>query len=452
MTALSARVTTNTTTPVAVQAIAPASRGARPYGELRVTNADATNAVVISSLLIDALSEEARTNHPVLRAGDARADAATWNAAAVRAWEDPVAKLGVMGADRAKRADDGDLLYGVEQKLPLFGKPQAARAVAQAEAQTQRHEAAFRALQLRRDLVKQLLRVALAERLLELGRDDVASLETLVATTEDKYRNGFATQVELLQTQNERARRANLLLTDNSLLRADQASLNRFLGRTNGSEWPRLMLPPPATALSPVDELVRHAAETAPQLDVLRASVRQSESSVALARKQRLPDVSVGLEGRQFADTGEFREGLVTFGVSIPWGNRSRYAADVKREQRKADAAQLDIADLQLTLRDEITRLAIQIENAQREAELYRGEIIPRTQQALDSARANWLNNRGQLRDVLEARRLLIESQATEARALAEQQSMLADLSLHCGLGDLSNHVPSNTAQERNSK
>ena len=50
-----------------------------------------------------------------------------WNAAAVRTWENPTAKFGVMGADREKRADDGDLVYGVKQKLPLFGKPQAAR-------------------------------------------------------------------------------------------------------------------------------------------------------------------------------------------------------------------------------------------------------------------------------------------------------------------------------------
>ena len=306
----------------------------------------------------------------------------------------------------------------------------------------------MRALQLRRDLVKQLLRVALAERLLELGRDDVALLDTLATTTEDKYRNGFATQVELLQTQNERTRRANLLHTDTSLLHAEQASLNRFLGRTNGSDWPRLILPPPAAALPPVDELARHAAASAPQLDVLRASMRQSESSVALARKQRLPDVSVGLEGRQSADTGEFREGLLTLGVSIPWGNRSRYAADVKREQRKAEAAQLDIDDMQLTLRDEITRFVIQIENAQREAELYRHEIIPRTQQALESARANWLNNRGTLRDVLDGRRLLLEAQATEARALADQQLMIADLSLHCGLSapDL-NYRPASPAK-----
>ena len=124
----------------------------------------------------------------------------------------------------------------------------------------------------------------------------------------------------------------------------------------------------------------------APQLGTMRAALRQSESAVRLARKQRLPDVSVGLEGRQFADTGEFREGLVTLGVSLPWGNRSRYAADIKREQRKAEAAQFDIADMQLSLRDEVTRHAIQIENAQREATLYRTDIIPRTEQALSAA------------------------------------------------------------------
>src|SRR6185503_11414819 len=185
--------------------------------------------------------------------------------------------------------------------------------------------------------------------------------------------------------------------------------------------------------------LIVQATEAAPQLDVMRASLRQAESSLVLARKQRLPEVSVGVEGRQFADTGEFREGVVTLGLSIPWGNRSRYAADVKREQRKLEAAQLDIADMQLALRDEVSRLTIQIDNARRESALYHTDIIPRTQQALDGARANWLNNRGTLRDVLEARRMLLEAQTMEARAISEQHSMLADLLLHCGRGEFGN-------------
>ena len=396
-----------------------------------------TNVVVISPQLIDALAEEARTNHPALRAADLRADAATWNAAAVRAWEDPTAKFGVMGADRAKRADDGDLLYGVEQKLPLFGKPQAAREVAQAGAATQRHEAAFRAVQLRRDIFKQALKVALAGRTVELGRDDLGALELLVTTTEDKYRNGLATQVEVLTSQNERARRANLLRTGENLLQAERASLERLLNRHTNSAWPKFLLPAAATNLPPVELLIDHATTMAPQLDVMRGSLRQAESAVRLARRQRLPDVSVGVEGRQYADNGVFREGMVTLGLSLPWGNRSRYNADLRREQLKAEAAQLDIADMQLGLREEITRLAAQIENARREALLYRDDIIPRSEQAVEAARVNWLNNRGTLRDVLETRRMWIESHAMEARALAEQHAMLAELSLHCSVEDL---------------
>jgi len=394
----------------------------------------ATNTVVISPQFIDALAEEARTNHPALRAADARADAALWNAAAVRSWDDPTAKFGVMGAEREKRADDGDLVYGVDQKLPLFGKPRAARAVAQAEATVQRREADFRALQLRRDVSLQLFKEALAERFVALGRDDLATLETLVATTEEKFRNGVATQFEVLQTQNERARRTTRLRSEESLLRAERASLNRLLNRPQDFAWPALLLPAVVSNVPPLALLIEHATQMAPQLDVMRASLRQAESSVALARRQRLPDFSVGLEGRQYADTGEFREGLVVFGLSIPWGNRARYAADIKRELRKADAARLDLADMQLAMRDDVTRHVTLIENTRREAELYRGDIVPRSEQAVTVTRESWLNGRGTLRDVLDARRALLDAQVAEARALAEHHSFIAELSLHCGI------------------
>lgn len=46
-------------------------------------------------------------------------------------------RLGGMGARREMQAEDGDFIYGVEQKLPLFGKPQLARKVAQAELATE---------------------------------------------------------------------------------------------------------------------------------------------------------------------------------------------------------------------------------------------------------------------------------------------------------------------------
>jgi outer membrane protein TolC len=68
---------------------------------------------------------------------------------------------------------------------------------------------------------------------------------------------------------------------------------------------------------------------------------------------------------------------------------------------------------------------------------LYRDEIIPRSEQALASAQAEWETGRGLFRDVLEAHRMLLDARLMEARAVSEQWQMLSELVLCCGLGDL---------------
>src|SRR5215212_3855938 len=80
-----------------------------------------TNRIVLSAEYISTLSEGLRTNHPGVTAASARAFAAAQNVHSVRTWEDPTIRLGGMAAREEMRAEDGDIIYGVEQKLPLFG-------------------------------------------------------------------------------------------------------------------------------------------------------------------------------------------------------------------------------------------------------------------------------------------------------------------------------------------
>jgi len=68
---------------------------------------------------------------------------------------------------------------------------------------------------------------------------------------------------------------------------------------------------------------------------------------------------------------------------------------------------------------------------------LYRDEIIPRSESALESARSGWEANRTTFRDVTEARRMWLEGRSRYARAVAEQYEMLSELVLCCGLGNL---------------
>src|SRR6185295_17619281 len=80
-----------------------------------------TNTLPITTQLILQLAEEARTNNPSFLATNARVKAAELNAAAVRTWEDPTAMVGgsVFSDKGFDPAEEGDLVYGVEQKLPL---------------------------------------------------------------------------------------------------------------------------------------------------------------------------------------------------------------------------------------------------------------------------------------------------------------------------------------------
>lgn len=100
-------------------------------------------------------------------------------------------------------------------------------------------------------------------------------------------------------------------------------------------------------------------------------------------------------------------------------------------------ATELDAADYDLSLREELHALTVKIDAARREALAYRDDIIPRSESALNSARTGWEAGRNTFRDVLDARRMLLEGRLMYARAVSEQYQMLSELVLCCGLGDL---------------
>ena len=395
-----------------------------------------TNVVSVTPGLIAQLGEEMRTNHPALQAANARTNAAAANVAAVRAWEDPMVRVGGMGARDEMRADEGDLIYGVEQKLPLFGKPERARAVARAELATEQATADYQFQLLRRDLAKSLFKTALAYRVVEIGAQDRTWLQTMVTATDAKYRTDEATLAELLELQNDLSKRTNQLRTDMALRENEEFALNRLLNRTPRSPWPRLQLPSVAPAIAYSQRLVDFSLKYEPKTDVMRQQVKQAEAAVQLTRRQRLPDFSAGVEARNYTGDGSFRQGMFVLSFNLPWGNAEKYRNDIRREEARQRAAELDLADWQLSARQEVHHLTVAIDTARREALLYRDEIIPRSGQALASARASWETGRRTLREVLETRRMLLDARLMYARAVAEQYSMMSELVLCCGLGD----------------
>ena len=400
---------------------------------------DATNAVRLTPAYINSLVEVMRTSHPALRALEARVRAAGHATNAVRTWEDPQFTLGgtLTSARGFNTAEEGDLIYGVEQKLPLFGKAAASRRLAQAEAEAELAKQSLEFQTLRRDLAKLLFKAAYEEQVLAVGHEDLDWLGTMVATAEERYRAGSASQVEVLRLQNERAKRADLLRTD--ALRRDHSllSLNRALNRELHSPLPQFLLPDLAPPVPYGSNLVSLAVRNEPRLRVMAREVQSAEARVAATRQARLPDVSSFIEGRQYSGDGGFREG--TFGVklSLPWFNGGKYRSDLARDRARADAVQFDAENYAQTVREEMHQLTVEIDAARRAALLYRDEILPRSQQALTVAHDQWINSRGLFNDVMEARRMSLEARLMFAKAVSEQHQAMSELVLWCGLGDL---------------
>jgi outer membrane protein TolC len=310
--------------------------------------------VLLTAVYLTQLGEELRTNHPALKVAGARVDAATAAARGVRTWEDPKLYVGGMFAEEAMRAEDGDLMYGVRQELPLFGRAGLAREVARRETDVEATSREARFQFLRRDLAKALFQAALTRRNLEIGADDLRWLRNMVQSAEQRYQAAQGSIAELLRLQNEEAERGNRLANDTQTLVHNDSTLNRLLGRAETVAWPALRLPAVAGPVAYNERVIRLGLANEPRLKILRQEARQREATTRWTKRQRLPEVGVGLDLRNYTGTGEFRQGAAVLEFSFPWANRGKYGRDYDRDLARWRAVEHEIAEVELQVREEL--------------------------------------------------------------------------------------------------
>lgn len=397
-----------------------------------------TNALAVSSGLLQALFDEARTNNAGVRVAEARFQQAQAGIATVREWEDPLVSMGaaVAGDRRGGLRQEGDLIYGLAQRLPLWNRPGLSRAIAVAESATQGAAAAYREQMLRSELTKALLRLALVSRNLDFGTNDLSWLNTQVQLQEERFRFAAGSHTDLLALQNERSRRTDVIQTERNRLRMEESAINRLMGRDLSQTWPQVQLPRLLPNIPYFAALADYAVTNDARAKILREEVARSQAVTQLTKTDRLPTVSVGLMARQYSGDAGIREGQLTVNFSLPWMNAPKYRADLVRSEAKVRTLEAELADYELGLREEVLRLTLAAETAARGAVLNRDEIYQRLQQAMASHLVMWESRQGQLRDVLDTRRAALEAQIMIERATAEQHLALADLAALCGLPD----------------
>jgi outer membrane protein TolC len=407
---------------------------------LRATDTPpALEPIEITPDYIDRLADEARNGNPAFQAAAARTEAATAATAAVRTWDDPTASFGIWapGSRGFSSTEEGNLVYGLQQRLPLYGRQDLMRKVAAADATTEQLSSEFEGESLRRDLARGLDTLALAGREAEIAQQDLSWLDATLDAVDHRYRVGQATQVDWLKVQTARAMAVDDLKTRELEREHSGFALNRILNRELHAPWPRFAIPSLQPAIYYTPGLVEAALAAEPRLKVMRQESASAQASADLTRRLRLPDVSVGIEARQYSGDGGFREGTATVSFTVPWLNRSSYQNDWRRDQQRKRASDFAAGDYALSIREDLHHHVVELDEARRKVVLFQEQLIPLTEQTLASAQTAWEHGMGSFQDILEAHRMLLSDQLAVARALTDQATMIAELSFLTGTRDL---------------
>lgn len=382
---------------------------------------------VLDGAYLDALRAEVRTNHPSVAAAQARVQAAEAGVRAVRLWEDPMAGLAVMGAERDRRRDDGDLTVGLEQTLPRRKLYEARKARAAAERSVFEAEKRSATLTLETLVAQTAIELALVDEMLAIESSQLTWLESMAANAREKLKDPMSNASESLRIESEVAQERQRL--DSSTRQRLQLiqQLNILLGRAASESWPVLRLPEGASLVPALGEELSRLYQVNPLLQAMLNTATAAKSEIEAARRERSPTFSVGVDSRIYSG-GEFREASISAKMTLPWFNGSVYRANTERARQQQLAAEREVEALGRRLRGEAVAAHTEAENAAHQAATFSQEVIPRAQKAAESTQNVWISSKASILEVLESQRALLNARLEERRFVAAHRAALETL------------------------
>lgn len=337
--------------------------------------------------------------------------------------------LDAMAAPRSFGSDAVEPAWAVSlsQRLPIFGQRGLERRASLAEATAAGED--VRALRL--GLVREVRR--LYYRLYEIARGEAVT-EELRALVEQfrrvaiqKYAAGTVGQADALRADVE----LSMLDHERVMLARERRMATARLKALLHDESPA-PLPEPPAALPPVaartEKIAGAGGAPVDALPMVRSREAMRDARVEehrLARRAWLPDLTLTARYDRFMDEEEWRP-IVGIGLNLPiWQGRSRARvrearALVERAERERDAAR-DLA------RAELEEARARVEETEHELHILEMGVLPATEKALVSVRAEYETNRGDFLTLLSAERDLARARLSHHRAESAFRTALAD-------------------------
>jgi cobalt-zinc-cadmium efflux system outer membrane protein len=374
------------------------------------------------------LLQEAEESSPLLRAAQARLEAARHTPSQAEAPPDPEVSLSYTNDGLSQftlgESEFSALSLSWTQEVRRSAKRKQAGELAQRSADVAEKDVERVRREVRSEVKQAYAELFRLDRTSAILQEIGPLLESLVENSRRRYEVGEGVQESVLKAQTETL----LLEAEASRVEQDrriaEARLNAAVGREAS-----IPIGPATIPLSPrqplaIDTLEEASVSQSAEIGTLEAEVFRRTAGAELARQEEKPDFTWSASYQYRGGLDPMVVGL--FGVRLPLHKDRKQAEAIAQAESDLQAARQELAALQVSTRSRVRELCARGERSQRLLTLYRTGILPQAETTLESARSSYAVGRLGFLDLLSDVKSLLQARLDEVSLEADQAQALA--------------------------
>jgi outer membrane protein, heavy metal efflux system len=384
------------------------------------------------SAMLGSLLDAAMRDSPRIRAAEAAYAAAKERVSPAGALPDPMLMFTAEGTPLTTPSPTNAAMgkVALTQMFPFPGKQGLMRSSMAEEAAMGRSRLDRTRLEVASDLHAAFFELDRIYQSIDLLEQTRTTMQIFAGIARTRYETGSAQQMDMLKATVELAQESNKLATLRTQLPAAVARVNSILGRAPDAPLGRPVLPD-TTAIEAAGVLEQRAVELQPMLKMKANGVRKSEFDLRLARREGLPDFTLGVEYMSEKEMPDSWTGMA--GLTLPIWRGNKLGPNRRGAEQTLAAAQAERAQTENEVRFMVRETCAMVASARAMTHLYRDSILPQAEASLASSKAAYETNRAGFLDLLDAQRMLLDSRMGYLDATADYLKGRAALGLAVG-------------------
>ena len=322
-------------------------------------------------------------------------------------------------------------MIGIRQKLPFLGKLGLKEKIAQQEAKVTEQELRAKEREIVAATKTVYAELFMAQRAVEILREQLDILSTVIRATEARYQVGKVTQQDVIKALLEQSEIMNQQIMAEADAKLAEVKLNSIMSRPpqTAIQLPAdLPLPTAPLADSGLSDL---ALANRPELKGADQEIERNEKLYELAeRNRKYPDFMIGWDYWRMPTEIKKDRYAAMVNITIPFspwtiGKRNHEVEETLAEIRTAKANREAMRNLALK---EVGESQAKLQAARRSLELFREGILSQAELSFRSSLAAYQAGRVEFVTLLEAQRTLREARMGYFKTLVSTVQNLADL------------------------